>query len=183
MTRLHIGVEQKLVLVGFQFAQFCHPLHRLEILYLRVVKSGGHKNTRVVLRFYLVVRRVGKHVVIAILVVGITPLVVLVHGQRNGFIQHGCDHIHERNFGGNAAVKIRFHVYHGTHQQAPRAATGSENLVGRGVFLFDQSLGYIDKVSKGVLFIEHLSVFIPGPPQFLTTANMGNGEHEAPVQK
>ncbi len=61
------------------------------------MEPGRHQQVRIVPGLHVVVGRVGEDVVVVGLVVGIAPLVVLAGGQGDGLVQHGRDHIHERD--------------------------------------------------------------------------------------
>ena len=80
MTRFHIAIQQKRVVVALHLPKSGDPLGRFPILHLAVVQSCGHEHGRIVLLPNVVVRAIGTHISISSRVIRIAPFVVFPCG-------------------------------------------------------------------------------------------------------
>src|SRR5690606_41066018 len=68
MSGVHVGVEQKPVVICFQLAQACYPLGGFPILHLAIMQSRSDEQVGVIGFRYIIIRGIGKHVIIILLV-------------------------------------------------------------------------------------------------------------------
>ena len=101
----------------------------------------------------VVVRRVGEHVVVELLLVRVAPLVELVRRERNAVIEHRRDDVDERHVRDDPRYSsgARFATRAISRPPAlpPRANTRSRI----GVFSRHQESGHVDEVGEGVTLL------------------------------
>lgn len=97
MARIHIGIEQKHIVVGLHGAEFSYPFGRLPILHLAIVQAGRYQQIGVIFLFYLILWRVGKHILILFFNVWVAPLAPLKRSKRNRFVHHRGNNIYKRH--------------------------------------------------------------------------------------
>src|SRR3990172_504917 len=183
MSRFHLGLEQDIVVICFHRPELCGPLCRLEILHLRIEEACCYEDVGICLCLDIVVRRVGEHILIVLLVVRISPFIIFRCGQRNALIQHCCYHVHPWNIGNNAFEEVGAHVDDGAHQQPAGTSTLRIQVFRTRVALFDEVFGTVDEVCECILLLQQLAVVVPDPSQFLSSANMGYGIDKAAVKQ
>mmetsp|Transcript_29865 Transcript_29865/g.75142 ORF Transcript_29865/g.75142 Transcript_29865/m.75142 type:complete len:330 (-) Transcript_29865:272-1261(-) len=137
----------------------------------------------VLVRRQLVIRGVGIHIVVKFLVVWISPLFVFHHGQRNGWIMHGVDHIDKGHISDHQLEEIGTHVQNRTHGQATSATTKHSQTRCTSVLLLDEVLGNVDAVGEGVLLVQVLAVLVPGATQRSAASHVSDGEAETTIQQ
>ena len=183
MAGFHVRAEQQRVRVGLAVAQAGDPLGRFVVLHLRIPQAGADEQGRVGLALDVVVRRVGEHVVVVLLLGRVAPFVELVRRQRDGFVQHRRDDIDEGHLRDQQRVVVRRHVRDRAHQQAAGAAAEAGDAVFRRITFLHQETGDVDEVGEGVLLLQQLAVLVPAAAHFLAAADMGDGVDHAAVEQ
>ena len=183
MSGVHVGCAQYLVRIRLHRAELRDPLRRLPVLHLRVVQPGEHQQARVVLRFDVIVGRIGEDIVEGGALVGVTPLVVFAGRQRDAVVEHRRRDIDERHVCHRAGEQIRAHVDDGTHQQPTSAATQDEQPRRVGESLVDQVFRACNEVAEGIRLVPQAAGVIPPTAELLAPAHVRDGEHEPAVEQ
>ena len=97
VARAKVGLQEQKILIRLRGAQLRDELGALPVRHLAVVQRYLDQHGGIIFCRDVVVRRVANHVVKSGLLVRISPLDVFAGGERQGCIQHGIDHIHERD--------------------------------------------------------------------------------------
>ncbi len=110
-------------------------------------------------------------------------MIIFKCGQRNTWVAHRSDHIHERNFADHGFEEVRPHGRACTDEQsARRAAYDGKFLRGCESFL-DKMLGAGDEIGKCIFLVHHLAVFVPITSHVCAAANVSDGENESTVKE
>ncbi len=130
----------------------------------------------------IVVRTVGAHIGVSGGVIWIAPFVVFPRGQRDGFIEHGGQHIHEGHCSDHSAVKFWRHVHHCTHEQPARTAPIGKGVFRSAITLTLEVSGATDEVRERIALVHQFPVLIPVPAEVLAASDVCNGVYIASVQ-
>ena len=179
----HVGLEQDRVGTGVVIPQLRHPLGRLPVCHPRIIEPRGDQHGRILGAVHVVVGRIRPHVLEVHRVVGIAPLLVLQHRERNTGVEHRRHHIHERHVGHDRPEEIRAGIGDSAHQETAGAAAADGQQVRRGPLLVHQVLRHRDEVAEGVPLLQQLAVLVPGAAQVLSASRMGQRHHQSPVQQ
>ena len=179
----HIGSEQQFVHISFVYPKPSDPFSGLYIAHLAIVESSGHKHRRIVFLCDIVVRRIGKHIVVFAFDRRIAPFLVFESRQGDRRIGHCGDDVHKRHFRHDAGIKVRSHIGDDPHEETTGAAASCKYRLRIGIALRDKRLGHGNEISESVALVEQSTFGIPAIALFPTAAHMGDGLDEAAVQE
>ena len=183
MAGIHVAFQQQGVLVGFEGAKLGHVFGRLVEEHLAVVERRGHDDGRVVTLRQVVVRRIFEHVVAGRRFLRVAPFEELLHGQRQRFVEHGVDHIHERHRQVGDLAQVGTQVQRRSDQEAAGAAALDRKTIAGAVLFLHQHVGAGDEIGEGVFLVQQLAVEVPIATHVRPAANVGKGEHDAAVKQ
>ena len=135
----HVDFEKQTIRIGLERAEFGHVFRGLPVHDLAVVQSGLHEHGGIGLCAQIGVGAVALHVEIIFGNLRIAPLLVFADGERQRSVEHGVEHIHERDMADHDAEKVGPHVGDRAHQQSAGAAAFDDELFRRGESLGDQN--------------------------------------------
>ena len=159
------------------------PFGRFPVLNLRVVEPSEDQQGRIVNGRDIIVGGVGEHIVVSFLFGGVSPLIVFECGERNCVIEHGGDHVNERNIGNETSEQIGTHVGDGPNQQSSCATSSCEQSIRIGVLFLGEVLSTVNEVRKSVLLFHELTVLVPPSTVLLSTADMGDRIDESTIDQ
>ena len=183
MPGRHLGLQQK-VPRCCHITQLSDPLSGFHIQHPRIVQRCGGQNIRVRLRLHVLVRGIGRHVVIYCNIFQrVAPLLPLDHSQRKLRHQNRGQRIHKRHCGVNGLKTAPAHVGHGTHEQTTGRTALRHQQFRRGHAATDQVIRHVNEVGEGVLLSQHFAIVVPQPAHFTTATHVRHGHDNPAVEQ
>ncbi len=161
-----------------------NPFRRLDVHHPGVVQRRHRQDGRIALGLDVLVRRVGLHVLVDVLVLQrVSPLVPFGDRQRQRRVQDRGQRVDERHRGQDAGEQVGRHVGHRPHQQPACAATVGHQILRPGDVGVDEMRCHRDEVGEGVPLLQHLAVLVPRPAQLAAATHVRDREHHAAVEQ
>ena len=132
MACSHINFEKHRVGIGFQRTKSRDVLSGFPVHHLAVVQSRFDEYSGIRFALEVRIRAVALHVEIIFGDLRIAPLFVFANGERQRRVEHGIEHIDERNVADDGMKKIGAQISNRTHQQAAGAAAFDDQLLAAG---------------------------------------------------
>ena len=183
MAGAHLRLQDDRAVAAVGGPKLRHPFRGLPVRDARVVEAAGDQQRGVPGLVDVVVGRVALDVRVELRLARITPLVVLVDGERQLVVEHRRQGVDERHLGDGAAEQLGPGVEHRADEEAACAPAPDGQAFRRRVALRDQVLGACDEVVERVALAQKLAALVPLPPHLAAAANVSYGEREATVEQ
>src|ERR1700739_4440850 len=180
---IHFHFKKDGVGAGVEGARFGNELGGFPVGNLAVIESCGEQHGGIGGFVKIVVRAVGKDVIVSGLVIGVAPLGIVGGGEREGRIHHVIHDIDEGNGEMDGLEQVRTHVDYRAHEQASGAATFDEETIFGSPLLLDEVFGTVNEIVEGVLLVHELAIVVPMLAHVVAAANVRDDESEAAVEQ
>mmetsp|Transcript_24558 Transcript_24558/g.56149 ORF Transcript_24558/g.56149 Transcript_24558/m.56149 type:complete len:338 (-) Transcript_24558:1330-2343(-) len=127
------------------------------------------------------------HVLVVLFLVGVSPLLPLDDGQRDGGVDHGGNDVHEGNSEQRRPKQFGSLVDGRADQQSSgRSSLAAELLRGGDLAVLGEPPGHVDEVVEGVLLAQvlgSLGFLVPLASHLAASAHVSDDVHHAPVEE